>query len=82
MEKAEIKRIGAYIKDWEERLPRLLYDRMALEIELPEFHRVIKRLMDATYEPKDSKLKTLLTTLEYRARKCKERIEELLAEWN
>ena len=79
MEKAEIKRIGDYIKDWEERLAESLYDRIALEIELPEFHRVIKRLMDETFKTKDQDLKVLLATLEYKARKCKECIERRMA---
>ena len=78
----EIKQIGDYIKDWEERLPKSLYDRIALEIELPEFHRVIKRLMDETFKTKDQDLKMLLATLEYKARKCKECIEKTLAMWN
>ena len=82
MENEEIQRIEDYIKDWEERLPRLLYDRTALQIELPEFYRVIKQLTESASAGKNQQFKMFLTNLEDRAITCRERIEELLAEWN
>lgn len=79
MEKAEIKRIGNYIKDLEEGLVELDYRGITTQGQLTELYRIIKRLMDATYETKDQQLKPLLATLEYKARKCKECIERRLA---
>ena len=81
MEKAEFKQIADHVKDWERRLSLLLYDHVDLETELAEFYRIIKLLMDAAFEA-DEELKPLLASLEYKARKCKSRIEELLLECN
>jgi len=79
MEKAEIKRIGDYLKDLEEGLYEWDYRGITTQGHLTELYRIIKRLMDATFETKDQELKPLLATLEYKARKCKECIERRLA---
>lgn len=77
MEKVEIKQIGQFVKDLEEGLAER--DAVALQAALPELYNTIKKLMDATFETKDQQLKVLLATLELRARKCKQFIEETLA---
>ncbi len=79
MQKAEIKQIGVYLKDLEEGLYEWDYRGITTQGQLTEFYRIIKRLMDATFETKDQQLKPLLATLEYKARKCKECIERRLA---
>ena len=78
MKKAEIKRIAEFLSDvyegiceWDE--------RTTMELQLTELYDVIKRLMDATFETKDQRLKPLLATLEMKARKCKQEIERRLA---
>ena len=79
MEKAEIKRIGDYLKDLEEGLYE--WDDRGLSTlgHLTRLYEIIERLMDASFETKDQQLKPLLATLEYKARKCKECIEKRLA---
>jgi hypothetical protein len=42
-----------------------------MQAELPYLYQVIKRLMDTTYKTRDQKLKPLLATIEYKARKGK-----------
>lgn len=42
---------------------------------LPELHRVIQRLMDATPRVRDQDLRVLLASLEHEARLCKQEIE-------
>ena len=79
MEKEQIKQIADYVKELEEGLVEGDYDHIAMQAELPYLYQVIKRLMDATYKTDDQKLKPLLATLEYKARKCKECIETRLA---
>ncbi len=79
MEKAEIKRIADYLKDLEEGLYEWDYRGITTQGHLTKFYGIIKRLMDATFETKDQQLKPLLATLEYKARKCKQCIEERLA---
>jgi len=75
MEKAEIKQIADYLKDLEEGLVERDYRGITTQGRLTELYRIIKWLMDATYETEDQQLKLLLATLEYKARKCKECIE-------
>jgi len=75
MEKAEIKRIGAYLKDLEEGLYEWDYRGITTQGQLTELYRIIKRRMDATFKAKDQKLKVLLASLEYKARRCMECIE-------
>ena len=79
MERAEIKRIADYLKDLEGGLVEWDYRGITTQGHLTELYRIIKRLMDATYETKDQQLKVLLATLEYKARKCKQCIERRLA---
>jgi len=79
MEKVEIKQIGAYLKDLEEGLAEWDYRGITTTGHLTELHRIIKRLMDATFETKDQELKVLLATLELKARQCKQCIERRLA---
>jgi len=75
MEKAEIKRIGAYLKDLEEGLYEWDYRGITTQGQLTELYRIIKRLMDATFKAKDQDLKVLLASLEYKSRRCMECIE-------
>ena len=75
MERAEIKRIAEYLKDLEEGLYEWDYRGISTQGQLTELYRIIKRLMDATFETTDQQLKPLLATLEYKARMCKECIE-------
>jgi len=79
MQKAEIKSIADYLKDLEEGLYEWDYRGITTQGQLTELYRIIKRLMDATYETKDQQLKPLLATLEYKARKYKKCIERRLA---
>ena len=79
MQKAEIKRIADYLKDLEEGLYEWDYRGITTQGYLTELYRIIKWLMDATFETKDQELKPLLATLEYKARKCKQCIERRLA---
>jgi hypothetical protein len=75
MEMAEIKSIAEYLIDLEEGLYEWDYRGLTTQGQLTELYRIIKRLMDATFETTDQKLKVLLATLEYKARKCKQCIE-------
>ena len=79
MERNEIKQVADYFKELEEVLFEWNYDHIAMQAELPYLYQVIKRLMDATFKTDDQKLKPLLVTIEYKARKCKECIETRLA---
>lgn len=79
MEKVEIKRIADYLKDLEEGLYEWDYRGITTQQELTELYDIIKTLMDATFSTKDQQLKVLLATLEMKARKCKECIEQRLA---
>ena len=78
MEKAEIKQISDFLYDVYEGLCEG-DEPVTMQHQLTELYRVIKRLMDATFETKDQRLKVLLATLEYNARKCKQQIEHRLA---
>ena len=75
MQKAEIKQIGEYLEDLEEGLYEWDYRGITTQGHLTKLYGIIERLMQATFETKDQKLKPLLATLEYKARKCKEYIE-------
>ncbi|UCE07932.1 MAG: hypothetical protein JSW07_07845 [bacterium] len=79
MERVEIKHVADYVKELEEGLVEWDYDHIAMQAELPYLYQVIKRLMDETYKTRDQKLKPLLATIEYKARKCKQCIEARLA---
>lgn len=75
MEKGEIRQITEYLKDLEEGLVEWDYRVITTQGHLTELYRIIKRLMDATFETQDQELKPLLATLEMKARKCKQCIE-------
>jgi hypothetical protein len=79
MEKTEIKSIADYLKDLEEGLYKQDYRGIFSRQKLDELYSVIPKLMDATFKAKDKKLKVLLATLEYKAHKCKECIEQRTA---
>ena len=76
MDKAEIKRIANYLKDLEEGLNEWDYTGLTAQRKLDELYPIIKTLMDETFKAKDRDLKILLASLEYKARKCKECIEQ------
>ena len=78
MKQAEIKQIADFLSDVYEGICEG-DERTAMELQLTELYDVIKRLMDATFETKDQRLKVLLATLELKARKCKQEIEQRLA---
>jgi len=79
MESAAIKQIADYLKDLEEGLVERDYRGLPTLGDLNRLHVIIARLMKATYEAEDQQLKVLLATLEYKARTCKQCIEERLA---
>ena len=75
MEREELKRIDKYIEDVEENLERLPAQSVFTERHLTKLHLVIERLMHISEETEDRQLKTSLTTLEHRARRCMRCIE-------
>jgi hypothetical protein len=79
MEKAEIKRISEFLNDLEEGLYERDYTGLPSRRKLDELYPIIKTLMDETFKTKDRDLKILLASLEYKARKCKECIEQRTA---
>ena len=79
MDKAEIKQIVDYLRDLEEGLYECDYRGLPTLGELTRLHEVIRRLMDATFQTTDQKLKPFLATLEMKARRCKDCIETRLA---
>lgn len=79
MDRAEIKQIADYLKEFEEGLELQGLLELTDMGYLSKLHLIIKRLMDATFACKDKRLKVLLATLEYNARTCKNSIETRLA---
>lgn len=78
MKKKEIKQISQFISDVYEGICE--YDEPHIQqMQLNELYRVIKRLMDATFQSKDQQLKVLLAYLNVRAHNCKAYIERRLA---
>ena len=75
MERAEFKQIDRYIEDVEENLERRAVQNIAPERHLTKLHLVIERLMQISADTKDRQLKSSLTTLEHRARRCMRSIE-------
>lgn len=75
MERAEFKRIDRYIEDVEENLERWAIQKIAPERHLTKLHLVIERLMHISGDTEDRQLKSSLTTLEHRARRCMQCIE-------
>lgn len=78
MEKEEIKQIGEFLSDVHEGICEQDEPHIQ-QLQLNELYRVIKRLMDTTFETKDQGKKVLLASLEYKARQYKEQIEKRLA---
>ena len=79
MDKAEIKQIADYIKDLEEGLDQQDCRGLADLGHVTKLHLIIRRLMEATFQTTDRRLKPLLATLEMKARRCKDCIETRLA---
>ena len=75
MERAEFKRIDQYIEDVEINLEQLGTQSVAPERHLTKLHLVIERLMHISGDSEDRQLKSSLTTLEHRARRCMRCIE-------
>jgi len=75
MERAEFKRIDKYIEDVEENFERWPTQSVVTERHLTKLHLVIEQLIHISEETKDRQIKTLLTTLEHRARRCMRCIE-------
>ena len=78
MEKTEIKRINNFLNDVHEGLCEG-DEPAAMHLQLSELYKVIKTLMDETYNAKDQQLKVALALLEKRAREYKQEIEKRLA---
>ncbi len=70
MESEEFKRIDKYIEDVEENLGRCPAQSVVTERHLTKLHLVIERLIHISADTKDQQLRSSLTTLEYRARRC------------
>ena len=79
MEMAEIRHIGDYLGELEEGLELWVHQGPATLGDLNQLHVIIERLVNAIYETDDQELKPLLATLEYKARRCKQCIEDRLA---
>ncbi len=75
MERAEFRRIVAYIEDVEGSLEQGGAQEVASPYHLTKLHLAIERLMRASTETKDRQLQTSLATLEHRARQCMQCIE-------
>ena len=75
MEKEEFKRIDKYIEDIEINLEQLSTQSIAPERHMTKLHLVIKRLMHISGNTENQQLKTSLSALEHRARRCMQCIE-------
>ena len=75
MEKEEIKGIAEYLKELEEGLYEWDEGIISWQNELGTLHRTIEKLMKATFEAQPG-VKTLLATLEKKARECRSCILE------
>jgi hypothetical protein len=79
MKRAEIKSVSNFLTDLEEGLYECDYTSLTAQRKLDELYPIIKTLMDETFKAKDRDLKVVLASLEYKARKCKEYIEQRTA---
>jgi hypothetical protein len=83
MERDELKQIMDYLKELEGEVEKEYseqhYRGLFCLQDLNMLYSIIKYLMDSTYMTDDRQLKQLLVVMEYRARKCKDHIEEALA---
>ena len=77
MERAEFKRIDEYIEDVEENLERWGTQSIASERHLTKLHLVIERLMHISGDTKDQQLRSSLSILENRARRCMQCIQAI-----
>ena len=78
MERVEIQRIADFLSDVYEGICE--GDEFAtMHLHLSELYRIIKTLMDATFEAKEPETKVMLALLEKRAREYKAEIESRLA---
>jgi hypothetical protein len=82
VEEAEVKRIADYIREIEDGLDKLDCRETTIQRHITKLHLTIERLMDMTCNTKDPQVKVLITTLECKARRCKECIETRLAVGN
>jgi len=78
MDEPEIQRIVTFPNDIQEDL----CEGEVFPMQLTELYRVIRLLMDETFEAQDQDLKVLLASLEYRARQYKQTLEEGLGARN
>ena len=79
MTRYELKQLADYVQDLEEGLVEYDYDVIAMQTELPEVHKFIERLMEANkHEPKSYE-RTLLASVELKARQCRDCMLERLA---
>ena len=82
MDKTELHKIAQYVSEVEQDLMEQEYDNNAMQVELGELYRVIKRLMDASAAEPSSEGRTKLAKIEYKARQCRDRMIELTAVGN
>ena len=82
MLKADIKKLGDYVKETCERFQVWEENPTAAEAELPTLHRAIERLMRISARTKEEAVRVMLAKIEYEARKCRESILERLAMGN
>jgi len=82
MERAEFKQIDKYIEDVEENLRRWPIQSIVTERHLNKLHLVIERLKHISGDTEDLQLRSSLTTLEHRARRCMQCIESRHTERN
>jgi len=78
MQKSQIKQIGDYLKNLENRLNSQDSSPTYLHTELSKIYETIKLLMDETFKAKDKELKILLAYMELRLRRYRDEIEERL----
>jgi hypothetical protein len=57
-------------------------DVTTMQMQLTELYRVIRLLMNETFKAQDQDVNVLLASLEYRARPCKQTLEERLGARN
>lgn len=79
MTKPQIKQLADYVKDLKEGLYEWDYDNIAMQVEVPELHRIIQLLMDATFRAKTTGKKVVLAMIEKGARECLSCIERRLS---
>jgi hypothetical protein len=76
--KAEITKLGKYVKQVCECFQMLEEDSTASQAELPTLHRTIERLRRLSTKAEDESVRVMLAKIEYDARKCRDSILERL----